>query len=111
MPPLLACLCHPYRAVRHLASRCLAVLATLDTVTVMSAIIGKILPSLGAADNVTRRQGAAEALTCITDRLQFDIVPYIVLLIVPLLGKPVHNCHHICYNLYFHILYCHNYML
>lgn len=87
LPPLLACLCHPYRAVRHLASRCLAVLATLNSVTVMSAVVTKILPSLGAADNITRRQGAAEALACITDKLRFDIVPYIVLLIVPLLGR------------------------
>ena len=90
LPPLLACLCHPYRAVRHLASRCLAILATLDSVTVMTAVVSKILPSLGATDSVTRRQGAAEAIACITDRLQFDVVPYIVLLIVPLLGKPVH---------------------
>lgn len=42
LPPVLECLsflcellAHPYKAVRHMASRCIAVLATLDTEKVM----------------------------------------------------------------------------
>uniref|UniRef100_A0A1B6DFE2 TATA-binding protein-associated factor 172 n=1 Tax=Clastoptera arizonana TaxID=38151 RepID=A0A1B6DFE2_9HEMI len=84
---LLLCLSYPYRAVRNLSSRCIAVFATLDSVTIMSAVVEKVLPLLGASDCVTRRQGAAECLACISDKLKYDVIPYIVLLIVPLLGR------------------------
>lgn len=47
----------------------------------------QVLPLLGATDCDTNRQGAAECVACIVDTLQFDIVPYVVLLVVPLLGK------------------------
>ncbi|XP_018335221.1 TATA-binding protein-associated factor 172 [Agrilus planipennis] len=80
-------LSHPYRAVRHLASRCLAVLAKLDSVPVMELVVSKVLPMLAATDSTFDRQGAVEAIACIVDTLQFDIVPYVVLLVVPLLGR------------------------
>lgn len=35
-------LSHPYRAVRHLASRCLAVLAKMDSVKVMELVVSKV---------------------------------------------------------------------
>lgn len=87
VPELLKCLRNPYRAVRHLSSRCLAVFSSLDSVTIMQAVVDHILPMLNATDNDTCRQGAAEAIACIIEKLQFDIVPYIVLLVIPLLGK------------------------
>lgn len=80
-------LSHPYRAVRHLASRCLAAFAKLDSVLVMEMIVKKVLPFLGTTDSDTNRQGAVEAIACIVETLQFDIVPYVVLLVVPLLGR------------------------
>lgn len=99
-------LSHPYKAVRHLASRCLAVFARIDSVSVMELIVGKVsfyvlvnvrqifklfylqvLPILGATSNEIDRQGAVEAIACIVEALQFDIVPYVVLLVVPLLGR------------------------
>jgi TATA-binding protein-associated factor len=80
-------LSHPYRAVRHLASRCLAVFAKLDSVTVMEMVVNSVLPKLGAIDCDIDRQGAVEAVACIIDTLQFDIIPYVVLLVVPLLGR------------------------
>lgn len=33
------------------------------------------------------RQGAVEAIACIVDELKYDIIPYVVLLVVPLLGR------------------------
>lgn len=45
------------------------------------------MPLLGATDSDTNRQGAVEAVACIVEALQFDIVPYVVLLVVPLLGR------------------------
>lgn len=53
----------------------------------MATIINDVLPLLDSADSDVKRKGAIEAVVCIVDKLQFDIVPYIVLLIIPLLGK------------------------
>lgn len=53
----------------------------------MTTIIKDVLPFLDAADCDRKRKGAIEAVVCIVDKLQFDVVPYIVLLIIPLLGK------------------------
>ncbi|ENN71273.1 hypothetical protein HUJ04_007705 [Dendroctonus ponderosae] len=80
-------LSHPYRAVRHLSARCLAVFAQIDSVKVMEFVVSKILPKLGATHCDTDRQGAVEALACIVDSLKFDVIPYVVLLVVPLLGR------------------------
>ena len=80
-------LSHPYRAGSHMASRCLAVFAKLDSVTVMEMIVHLVLPKLGAIDCDIDRQGAVEAIACIIETLQFDIIPYVVLLVVPLLGR------------------------
>lgn len=84
-------LCHPYKAVRHLAARCMATLAALDTATVMTSVIQNLLPQLEAPDSVIRRQGAVECLACVADKLEIKMVPYIVLFIVPLLGKCCDN--------------------
>lgn len=108
LPPALeclSCLCqllaHPYKAVRHMASRCIAVLATLDTEKIMIHVTRRIIPLLEATGGEkiysttvvapsevdTVRQGGAEALTCLVESLGVNIVPYAVLFMVPLLGR------------------------
>lgn len=47
----------------------------------------QVLPKLGATDCDIDRQGAVEAIACIVDSLRFNIIPYVVLLVVPLLGR------------------------
>lgn len=97
--PVLEQLCcllrHPYRAVRHLAARCVATLSALDTPVVMDVLVRCVVSQLSAADCVTRRQGAAECLACVAERLQLQIIPYIVLLVVPLLGETTAESHFI----------------
>lgn len=78
---------HPYRAVRHLTARCLAVFAGMDSVVVMESVVQKVLPLLADTTSDLNRQGAVEALAAIVDRLQYEIIPYVVLLVVPLLGR------------------------
>jgi len=70
-----------------MAARCMGTLACLSSVPVMTHVVYKVLPLLGATDSDIQRQGAVEALASISEKLQFNIVPYIVLLVVPLLGK------------------------
>lgn len=46
-----------------------------------------MVPLLGDTTNDTRRRGAAEACYHIVDRLKLDIIPYIVILVIPIMGR------------------------
>nr|XP_023679976.1 TATA-binding protein-associated factor 172 [Paramormyrops kingsleyae] len=87
LPHLCTCLQHPYTAVRHMAARCLGVLSKIATLETMNVFLEKVLPWLGAIDDTTKQEGAMEAMACVMEQLDVDIVPYIVLLVVPVLGR------------------------
>lgn len=90
-----------YKTVRHMASRCIAVLASLNVKETMNFVVSRIVKLLGTGDVETDgssstmapskieacRQGAAEALACIVQTLGINIVPFAVFFIVPLLGR------------------------
>ncbi|CAK1547449.1 unnamed protein product [Leptosia nina] len=76
----------PYTALRHMAARVLAAMAQREAHTVMDMLIQELIDSLGEGSEVVRC-GAAEALARLVDALQLQLVPYIVLLLVPLLGR------------------------
>uniref|UniRef100_A0A672R0B2 TATA-binding protein-associated factor 172-like n=1 Tax=Sinocyclocheilus grahami TaxID=75366 RepID=A0A672R0B2_SINGR len=84
---LCTCLQHPYTAVRHMAARCVGVLSKIATMETMNVFLEYVLPWLGAIDDHTKQEGAIEALACVMEQLDVDIVPYIVLLVVPVLGR------------------------
>lgn len=72
----LACLCqHPFRAVRHMAARSLAALSTLDPDVVLTLVVEKILPMLGASDCLQMRQGAVEAVASVVDQVALGQFP------------------------------------
>ncbi|XP_045616900.2 TATA-binding protein-associated factor 172 isoform X2 [Procambarus clarkii] len=87
LPLLEHWLYHPFCAVRHMASRVMGALACVLTVPTMSHVVEKVVPCLGAIDDDSKRQGAVECIFAVIDCLGFNVVPYIVLLIVPLLGR------------------------
>ncbi|XP_060697914.1 TATA-binding protein-associated factor 172 isoform X1 [Hemiscyllium ocellatum] len=87
LPHLCTCLRHPYTAVRHMAARCVGVMSKIATMETMNIFLEKVLPWLGAIDDNTKQEGAIEALACIMEQLDVDIIPYIVLLVVPVLGR------------------------
>lgn len=70
-----------------MAARCLATLALIDSSEVMDMIVKDGLIQLQTIENVIYRQGAVEAISCIVNKLQFEIIPYVLLLIIPLLGR------------------------
>lgn len=53
----------------------------------MPIIAKKVVPRLDAGENDVTRQGAIEAIWCIVDLLGLHLLPYIVLLVVPVLGN------------------------
>ncbi|KAM6916245.1 TATA-binding protein-associated factor 172 [Xenentodon cancila] len=87
LPHLFTCLQHPYTAVRHMAARCVGVLSKIATLETMNSFLERVLPWLAAIDDCTKQEGAIEALACVMEQLDVDIVPYIVLLVVPVLGR------------------------
>lgn len=92
LPNIVLCLQHPYSAVRHLAARCLGVLCTVSIEDTMRTVVKDVLPLMGTADVIRNRQGAIEAISCVIDRLGMDVVPYVVLLVVPVLGRMSDQC-------------------
>lgn len=78
---------HPLKAIRHMAARCLAAFASIDAQSVMVFVINFLIPLLNQIENPINREGAIEAMTSIVNKLQFSIVPYCVLMIVPVLGR------------------------
>uniref|UniRef100_A0A8C5E6B9 BTAF1 RNA polymerase II, B-TFIID transcription factor-associated n=1 Tax=Gouania willdenowi TaxID=441366 RepID=A0A8C5E6B9_GOUWI len=87
LPHLFTCLQHPYTAVRHMTARCVGVLSKIATLETMNSFLECVLPWLAAIEDCTKQEGAIEALACVMEQLDVDIVPYIVLLVVPVLGR------------------------
>ncbi|KAL4240937.1 btaf1 RNA polymerase II [Mactra antiquata] len=76
-----------YTGIRHMSARCIGMMSRLVTPDIMVFIIEIVLPMFEASDNEIKRQGASEAITNVIDAMGMDIIPYIVLLIVPVLGR------------------------
>ncbi|KAM4032830.1 TATA-binding protein-associated factor 172 isoform 3-T3 [Anomaloglossus baeobatrachus] len=87
LPHFFTSLQHPYTSVRHMASRCVGVMSQIATMETMNGFLEKVLPWLNAIDDNTKQEGAIEALACVMEQLDVGIVPYIVLLVVPVLGR------------------------
>ncbi|TMW53120.1 hypothetical protein DOY81_001848, partial [Sarcophaga bullata] len=82
---------HPMKSVRHMAARCIATFAHIDPCRVMDFVVNRVLVLLSKIENIIERQGAIETIERVVDKLQIRIVPYIVLLVVPLLGAMSDN--------------------
>uniref|UniRef100_H3CEF8 B-TFIID TATA-box binding protein associated factor 1 n=1 Tax=Tetraodon nigroviridis TaxID=99883 RepID=H3CEF8_TETNG len=88
LPHLFTCLQHPYTAVRHMAARCVGVFSKIAMLETMNGFLERVLPWLAAIEDCTKQEGAIEALACsVMEQLDVEIVPYIVLLVVPVLGR------------------------
>jgi TATA-binding protein-associated factor len=53
----------------------------------MLMIISRALPFLGDTTNSVNRLGAAEVLSLLLRKLDVDVLPYLVFLLVPVLGR------------------------
>ncbi|KNE58743.1 hypothetical protein AMAG_04297 [Allomyces macrogynus ATCC 38327] len=81
--PLLA---HPLAVIRHMAAKTIAAMTRAVPSGAMLHVIRVLLPKLGDATAPTARQGVAEALYHIVTQLGHEILPYIIFLVVPLMG-------------------------
>jgi len=86
IPYLLRLTCHHLTAVRYMAAKTLAVTAKLLTVEVMTTVVEHLVPCLEDTSMVCVRQGVIETINTLSEQLEINIVPYIVLLVINVLG-------------------------
>ncbi|KAG0053998.1 TATA-binding protein-associated factor mot1 [Gryganskiella cystojenkinii] len=86
-PHIATALLSPFTVVRHAAAKCLAVICNVITIPGMHLVIDKVVPFLGDTANVIRRQGAVEMINEVVQIMDSKILPYVVFLIVPILGR------------------------
>ena len=85
--PIIAALSSSYPLIRNAASKCLAGTCSTLRDDGMRQVIDHVVPLVGDAKRVQSRQGAVEAIHQIIKTLDIKILPYILFLIVPVLGR------------------------
>ena len=87
MPAILKALCCKYSVFRYAAAKCFATICSVWTVKGMTILIEKILPTISNPLDLHYRQGAIECIYHLIHVMEDSILPYVVFLIVPILGR------------------------
>ncbi|KAG9012882.1 TATA-binding protein-associated factor mot1 [Tulasnella sp. 427] len=85
-PYILGALNSRYCVIRNCAARCFATLCDVFTAEAMHYVVDNVLPRL-QAPTVYTRQGAMELISAIVHLLDLKTLPYVIFLIVPVLGR------------------------
>ncbi|KAK5652542.1 hypothetical protein OQA88_10448 [Cercophora sp. LCS_1] len=72
---------------RYMAAKCMATLCSVITVEGMTALVEKVLPSINNPIDLNFRQGAIEVIYHLIAVMGDRILPYVIFLIVPVLGR------------------------
>ncbi|CCE64687.1 hypothetical protein TPHA_0I01830 [Tetrapisispora phaffii CBS 4417] len=86
-PNILLLLKSEFSVLRYSAARTFADLSKISAVSIMTFIIERVLPLMNNAGNTTEREGATELIYHLAITMDTDILPYVIFLIVPLLGR------------------------
>ncbi|KIM49246.1 hypothetical protein M413DRAFT_438417 [Hebeloma cylindrosporum] len=76
-----------FAIVRQAAARCFATICDLMTPEAMRHVIEKVLPLVQDPLVLTNRQGATELIYHVVNRLDIKALPYVIFLVVPILGR------------------------
>ncbi|KAJ2646046.1 TATA-binding protein-associated factor mot1 [Coemansia sp. RSA 1250] len=96
-----------FAAIRHVAARAVAAVAGVAAAPTMLLFIRSILPRLRDTARAHRRQGAAEAVYYVVQRLDEQVLPYVPFLMVPVLGRmsdPNEQTRLVCTNCFAQLL-------
>jgi TATA-binding protein-associated factor len=72
---------------RYMAAKCLATICSVITVEGMTMLVEKVLPSINNPIDLNFRQGAIECIYHLIAVMGDSILPYVIFLIVPVLGR------------------------
>lgn len=76
-----------YSVFRYSTAKCLATICSVAPTTAFIFLVKSVLPMLNNAGEIKERQGAIETIYHISTTMGANILPYIVFLIVPVLGR------------------------
>ncbi|OAA58384.1 tbp associated factor [Niveomyces insectorum RCEF 264] len=87
MPLVIKALHSELSVFRYMAAKCLATICSVMTVEGMTALVQQVLPSINNPIDLHFRQGAIEAIYHLITVMGDGILPYVIFLIVPVLGR------------------------
>lgn len=73
--------------IRYAAAKCFATICSVITVEGMTMLVEKVLPTINNALDVHHRQGAIECIYHLIHVMEDGILPYVIFLVVPVLGR------------------------
>jgi TATA-binding protein-associated factor len=73
--------------VRYAAAKCFATICSVINVDGMTMLVEKVLPTINNALDVHHRQGAIECIYHLIHVMEDGILPYVIFLVVPVLGR------------------------
>lgn len=86
LPQIVTAVTSDFSILRYNASKCLSVLCATYPLEGLPTLVTKVLPLL-SDKSVVNRQGGIEAVSIAVQRLQLKILPYVLFLVVPVLGR------------------------
>ena len=87
IPYILKALKCKYSVFRYAAAKCFATICSVWTIKGMTILVEKVLPSIANPLYLQYRQGAIETVYHLIHLMEDGILPYVVFLIVPILGR------------------------
>jgi len=87
LPSILNALRSKLSIFRYSAAKTLAIMAKIIPSKTIPFIVKSILPLLNNAGDVKDRQGGIESVYHLSNTMDSDILPYVIFLIVPVLGR------------------------
>ncbi|GAB0133975.1 hypothetical protein EsDP_00002363 [Epichloe bromicola] len=87
LPLIIKALHSELSVFRYMAAKCLATICSVITVEGMTALVEKVLPSISNPLDLKFRQGVTEAIYHLIAVMGDAILPYVIFLIVPVLGR------------------------
>ena len=87
IPTVLQALRCKYSIFRYAAAKCFATICSVWTVKGMTILVEKVLPSISNPLDTHCRQGAIECVYHLIHVMEDNILPYVIFLIVPILGR------------------------
>ncbi|GAA5886029.1 hypothetical protein JCM5296_007067 [Sporobolomyces johnsonii] len=76
-----------FAVVRYAVAKCFATLCDLAPEQGMKHVVEAVVPVLADPLNVNNRRGAVELISHIVELLDIKILPYVIFLVVPVLGR------------------------
>ena len=73
--------------LRYAAAKCFATICSVITVQGITMLVEKVIPSISNAVDVHVRQGAIECVYHLIHVMEDGILPYVIFLLVPVLGR------------------------